>query len=99
MSTENTDESTDDKPTPPVPPTDHVEIPEKRKGTRVVEREFVEICDCGGKIYDETVKTGRVRLAMWSAEDFDSDEYRLSEEYEQTEGRVRCERHGELYTY
>lgn len=96
----NTDDSdSDEKPTPPVPPSNHMEIPEKRKGSRVVDREFVQECDCGGKIYDEQVKTGRMMVATWDPEMFDQEKYKLSTEYEQTEGRARCERCGVLYTY
>jgi hypothetical protein len=89
----------DEKPTPPVPPTDTVEIREKRTGPRTLERERVDTCDCGGTIYEETIATGRTILAIWSALDFDSDRFRLSEEYEQTERRVRCDRCGWRYTF
>jgi hypothetical protein len=91
--------SDDQKPTPPVPPMDHTEIREKRTDSRVIESERVGSCDCGGTLYDQKIATGRTMLAIWEYTDWDSDEYRLSEEYEQTERRVRCDRCGGGYTY
>ena len=92
-------DDSEEKPTPPVPPMDRTEISEKRKGTRVLEREAVDTCDCGGTIYDQRVATGRVILAFWDSMEWDSDEYQLSTEYEETEGRVRCDRCGAGYDY
>ena len=91
--------SDDEKPLPPVPPTDEIVHPEKNRGTRVLKRERVDTCDCGGTIYEERVATGRVIVAMWDPREFDSDEYRLQSEYDQTEGRVQCDRCSAGWTY
>ncbi|ELZ84420.1 hypothetical protein C453_12776 [Haloferax elongans ATCC BAA-1513] len=86
------------KPTPPVPPTDQTTYPTE-KGSRIVATERVDTCDCGGDLVDEEVATGRMVVGMWDATDFDADEYRLSIEWEQTEHRVRCTRCGTGYDY
>jgi len=92
-------DDSDEKPTPPVPPMDTMEHPEKRKGTRVLESEPVDTCDCGGVIHEQRVATGRVILAFWDGEEWDPEEYQTSTEYEETEGRVRCDRCGAGYDY
>ena len=89
----------DEKPTPSVPPKETMEHPEKRTGTRVLESEAVDTCDCGGTIYDERVATGRVILAFWDYQEWDSDDFKLSTEYEETENRVRCDRCGAGWDY
>jgi hypothetical protein len=85
---------TDDtqKPTPPVPPTDVVEIRERRTSPQELSREFASLCECGGEVFEIEIDTGRTMLALWDATDFDSERFRLSREYEQTERVARCER-------
>ncbi|MFC7128457.1 hypothetical protein [Haloferax chudinovii] len=90
--------SSNDKPTPSVPPTDFTRY-ETGKGSRVIETKHVETCDCGGDIVDETIATGRMVVGMWDAEHFDPDEYQLSEEWKETESRVRCTRCGAGWSY
>ena len=92
-------ESDSEKSTPPVPPSDEFVHPEKSVGTRVLESERVDVCDCGGTIRQEMVATGRVIVATWSRESFDPEEYELSTEYLQTAGRVECDRCGAGWTF
>ena len=92
-------ESDSEKSTPPVPPSDEIVHPVKNTGTRILERERVDVCDCGGTLYQETIATGRVIIATWSAEHFDPDEYALTDEYLQTEGRVECDRCGAGWSF
>ncbi|RDZ61394.1 hypothetical protein C5B90_19160 [Haloferax sp. Atlit-12N] len=92
------DAAHDDKPTPPVPPTDTTTRPSGR-GTRTVSSDVVDTCDCGGTVVDEEVTTGKFVIGMWDAEMFDSDEFSLHTEWEQTERRVRCRRCNAGYEY
>lgn len=89
----------DEKPLPPVPPAHAFVHPEKRHGTRILERERVDTCDCGGTIYEERVVTGRIIVETWDAEQFDADEFRVSNEREETEGRVECDCCGAGWTF
>jgi len=89
----------DEKPTPSIPPTDRIIHPEENRGTSVLESEAVDTCDCGGTIYDEQIATGKTIIAMWDATEFDSETYKLSEQYPQTENRVRCDRCSTGWTY
>lgn len=91
--------STDEKPYPSVPPTDEIVHPEKRRGTRTLDRERSGECDCGGTIYTKKIATGRIIVAMWDSELFDSDEYDLSTQYGETERRVECDRCGAGWSY
>lgn len=87
----------DKKPTPPVPPADHQRARKlDKRGSRVIEREPQDTtCPvCGGSIYYEEVATGEVMIAAWEYDEWDSDEYRLSETYERTERYQQCERCG-----
>jgi len=88
----------EEKPTPPVPPSDQFTIPSNR-GHRTLEREAVDRCTCGGTLYDERHTTGRMVVHTWSPENWDSDEYRLEDEHPETERRVECDRCGAGYTY
>lgn len=90
----------EEKPTPPVPPSEFVEIPEDRSGTRVLESERVGECDAceWGTVHEKKVQTGRKQLATWSREHFDPDEYQLSTMIDQTEIRVECDYCGAGYT-
>lgn len=51
------------KPTLPVPPTDEFVRPEKRRGSRILERGRVAARDCGGTLYDEAIATGQAVVA------------------------------------
>ena len=85
-----------EKPAPPVPPTDSIRLPEHEKtvGTRTLEQDPVDLCDCGGTIYYVERATGRVIIDMWDAVDWDSDEYRLSVERDEIERYQQCDRCG-----
>lgn len=87
----------DEKPTPPVPPSDHTRVRElDEKGSRILESEpqEAECPQCGGTIYYVEEATGETMMAMWDSESFDSEEYRLSETYERTERYQECDRCG-----
>ena len=86
---------TDEKPTPPVPPADHVRVRELDSGrTRTLEREAVDTCQCGGTIYYEEVATGQTMMVVWDYDGWDSETYKLSKTYERTERCQRCDRCG-----
>jgi hypothetical protein len=87
------------KSTPPVPPADRVPMHGVDRPRRTVRSEAVETCDCGGVVYDQTIKTGRVSLLTWDDAEWDPDEYRLTAESEAVEHRVYCDHCGVLYTY
>jgi len=90
--------SSDEKPTPPVPPSDHMRVPELDDEATggVIEREpqDTECPQCGGTIYYVARKTGEAMMATWDPETFDHDEYRLDETYERTERYQVCDRCG-----
>jgi len=89
--------SSDQKPTPPVPPADHRRVPElDEKGSRTIEEEALDTTcpGCGGTLYYEEVATGKAMMAFWEYDEWDSDEYRLSETYERTERYQYCSRCG-----
>lgn len=73
--------------------------PDKQKGRRVLESNAVDSCDCGGTLFDERIATGRIIVNLWDSEQFDPDEFRLHSEYEETEGRVRCNNCQAGWTY
>lgn len=98
MSADDSDDT--DLPKPPVPPSYQQVIPERQqKGSRTLERERVDTCDCGGTVYQEEVATGRIVVATWDPEVFDANEFQLETEYEQVERAVRCDGCGWGYTY
>jgi len=92
------DADTDEKPTPPVLPTDSTCLLEHEKtvGTRTLEREpqSTDCPQCGGTTYYLERQTGRVIIDMWDYEDWDSDEYQLIQEREQVERVQECDRCG-----
>lgn len=96
MSVETPDgEDGNEKSTPPVPPADReVVIPEDRRGSRVLESEFVKHCDCGGRVHRERVATGRVVVLFWDHERWDPDQYETSTQHEEVQIRTSCERCG-----
>ena len=88
----------EEKPTPPIPPTSADVIP--NAGTkRRLDREAVERCDCGGMVWDEQIATGHLVVGSWDEADFDSEEWKLHTEWDQTENEVRCDRCGWGYDY
>lgn len=88
-------DSDGEQPTPPVPPADReVVVPEDRRGSRVVESEFVKHCDCGGRVHREKVATGRLVILLWENERWDGDEYATHAQHEEVQVRTSCERCG-----
>lgn len=88
----------DEKPTPSVPPTDTT-LRRGEKGSRILEREPVDTCDCGGTWYEEEIATGDIVIGTWDPETFDSDKFRLHTSWERTERRVRCDRCGAGWSF
>lgn len=89
--------SSDVPPTPPVPPSEHRRVPElDEMGSRIIDRERqdTECPQCRGTIYYVERATGETMMAFWDFDEWDSDEYRLSETYERTERYHECERCG-----
>lgn len=90
--------SDDEKPHPPVPPSDSVRLAEHEKtvGSSTVEREpqGTECPACGGPTVYVERETGRVILDMWDATDWDSEEYELAKERHEIERYQECERCG-----
>ena len=84
-----------EKSTPPVPPADReVVVPEDRRGSRVVESEFVKHCDCGGRVHREKIATGRLVILLWESDRWDGDEYATHAQHEEVQIRTACERCG-----
>jgi hypothetical protein len=90
--------SSDDKPRPPVPPSDSVRLAEHEKtvGSGTLDREPQETpCpQCGGTTAVVERQTGRVIIDMWDATEWDSDEYDLSAERNEIERYQACNRCG-----
>lgn len=92
MSTSDDTGDDEDPPTPPVPPTRSTPIPREHTDVNagVIERERTGTCDCGGRLSEETVRTGRVIVWSWDRDQWDPDEYELTISSPEEEHRVRC---------
>jgi len=89
------DFETDGKPTPSVDPDDVITNPDRTRRERVLEREPIEACECGGTRMRETVATGTILVEIWNNETFDPSEFELVSQREEIEHRIRCNRCGE----
>jgi hypothetical protein len=91
------DDAGDEKPHPAVPPSEHSRARELDKGgSRTLDRERLDTpCpQCGGPVYYFEVATGEMMVATWDPEQFDPDQYELTEIYERREGYQECARCG-----
>lgn len=88
----------DESNTPPVPPTeiDVIDQDETGRGSRVLsrERQYSGCWKCGGDMYLVERETGRVEVAIWDPEVYDSDEFDLSAQWPEVETVERCDRCG-----
>ena len=77
--------------TPQVPPTDVIRV-ESGKASRILDRERIGDCDCGGTRYRVERTTGYECIGMWP-EIAPEAEAR----WEQTERSIECDHCGVLY--